>query len=289
MPADTQTSTPDKLLHVRGLNVTFGRDPNPVFAVKDASFDLGRERLGIVGESGSGKSTLGRAIMRLHPKSARITADAMQFMGTELMSLSEATMSRLRGSDISLILQDPRYSLNPVQPVGMQIAEVAEVHLGLKGKASRAAAAEMLAAVRIRDVERTMGLYPHEISGGMGQRVMIAMMLLNKPKLVIADEPTSALDVSVRSDVLMLLDNLVRENASGLMLISHDIRMVARFCDRIIVMYAGRMVEEIASLDAARHPYTLGLIAAMPSLDGPRPDRLPVLDRQLLAQMKESA
>ena len=274
------------MLQIEKLSVEFGDAARPVRAVHEVSFALGRERLGIVGESGSGKSTCGRAIMRLQPRGARVRADALRFMGRDLLALREREMTRIRGGDMALILQDPRYSLNPVKPIGAQIAESARVHLKMGGRAARKAALEMLAHVRIRDPERTMALYPHEISGGMGQRVMIAMMLLNKPKLVIADEPTSALDVSVRQDVLTLLDGLVRENGSGLILISHDIRMVARFCDRILVMYAGRVVEELRSLDEAAHPYTRGLIASMPGFDGPRPRRLSVIDRASLAALE---
>ncbi|WP_026871901.1 ABC transporter ATP-binding protein [Inquilinus limosus] len=277
------------MLQIEKLSVEFGEAARPVRAVHEVSFTLGRERLGIVGESGSGKSTAGRAIMRLQPKGARVRADALRFMDRDLLSLSEREMTRIRGGDMALILQDPRYSLNPVKPIGTQIAESARVHLKLGSRAARQAALEMLGHVRIRDPERMMTLYPHEISGGMGQRAMIAMMLLNKPKLVIADEPTSALDVSVRQDVLTLLDRLVRENGSGLILISHDIRMVARFCDRILVMYAGRVVEELRSLDEAEHPYTRGLIASMPGFDGPRPHRLPVIDRARLAALEEAA
>ncbi|MFT4183362.1 MAG: ABC transporter ATP-binding protein, partial [Rhizobium sp.] len=234
------------VLSVKGLNVRFGR--NAVAAVSNVSFDVGRERVGIVGESGSGKSTTGRAIMRLLPPSATVTAERLELSGISLLDRTERQMGALRGKDIALIMQDPRYSLNPVLTVGKQIAEAARLHLGLRGSKARDAARAMLERVRIGDPERVMALYPHQISGGMGQRVMIAMMLLAKPKLVIADEPTSALDVGVRKDVLTLLDELVRENDSGLLLISHDIRMVAAFCERIIVMYSGRIVETLTRL-----------------------------------------
>ena len=269
---------PDRepILSVQGLNVRFGR--NSLAAVSDVSFDVGRERVGIVGESGSGKSTTGRAVMRLLPPSASITAKGMALDGVSLLDRSERQMGALRGKDIALIMQDPRYSLNPVLTVGKQIAEAARLHLGLRGGKARDAARAMLERVRISDPDRVMALYPHQISGGMGQRVMIAMMLLAKPKLVIADEPTSALDVSVRKDVLTLLDELVRENNSGLLLISHDIRMVAAFCERIIVMYSGRIVETLTRLEDAQHPYTRGLMSALP--DPRRPvRRLAVLDR----------
>ncbi|MGO8071258.1 ABC transporter ATP-binding protein [Rhizobium leguminosarum] len=267
------------VLSVRGLTVRFGRGAVP--AVSNVSFDVGRERVGIVGESGSGKSTTGRAIMRLLPPAAVVSAERMDLSGDPLLSKSERQMGALRGKDIALIMQDPRYSLNPVLSIGKQIAEAARLHLGLHKKQAHEAARAMLERVRISDPERVMALYPHQISGGMGQRVMIAMMLLARPKLVIADEPTSALDVSVRKDVLLLLDELVRENNSGLLLISHDIRMVAAFCERIIVMYAGRVVETLTRLEEARHPYTRGLIAALPDPRNPV-RRLAVLDRTKL-------
>ncbi|CDM61069.1 putative peptide ABC transporter ATP-binding protein y4tR (plasmid) [Rhizobium favelukesii] len=259
--------------------MSFGR--SAVRAVSDVSFDVGRERVGIVGESGSGKSTTGRAIMRLLPPSANVTAARLDLDGRPLLSLPERQMGKIRGKDIALIMQDPRYSLNPVLTVGKQIAEAARLHLDLRGPAALAAARAALERVRINDPERVMTLYPHQISGGMGQRVMIAMMLLAKPKLVIADEPTSALDVSVRKDVLTLLDELVRQNNSGLLLISHDIRMVAAFCERIIVMYSGRVIETLTRLEDARHPYTRGLMAAMPDPKNPV-RRLAVLDRTKL-------
>ncbi|WP_341487251.1 ABC transporter ATP-binding protein [Pararhizobium sp. A13] len=273
MPVPDSTS----ILTVRNLNVNFAR--STLKAVDGVTFTLGAERLGIVGESGSGKSTLGRAIMKLLPSSAKIDAEALEFAGTSLGKASEKQMRGLRGNEMALIMQDPRYSLNPVLSIGRQVAEAAKLHLGLSRGEAYKVAARMLERVRIADVERTMRLYPHQISGGMGQRVMIAMMLLAKPRLVIADEPTSALDVSVRGDVLKLLDELVTENNSGLILISHDIRMVAAFCQRILVMYRGRIVESLIKLEEAKHPYTRGLIAAMPNPRHPV-RRLQVLDRK---------
>ena len=273
-------SAPDQtILSVSKLSVRFAQ--SQVRAVNDVSFTLGAERLGIVGESGSGKSTVGRAIMRLLPNSARVEAEKLDFEGTPLLGLGEGHMRKLRGNKMALIMQDPRYSLNPVLSVGKQVAEAAKLHLGLGKREAYAAAAAMLERVRIADVERTMRLYPHQISGGMGQRVMIAMMLLAKPAVVIADEPTSALDVSVRGDVLKLLDELVTENNSGLVLISHDIRMVAAFCQRILVMYKGNVVESLTKLEDASHPYTKGLIAAMPDPRHPV-KRLQVLDRKAI-------
>ncbi|MGI2036229.1 ABC transporter ATP-binding protein [Rhizobium panacihumi] len=269
----------DTILSVKNLSVHFGRYAKP--AVDGVSFDLKAERLGIVGESGSGKSTLGRAVMRLLPPIGRVTADTLTFDGMPLLAAKEKQMRSLRGNRMALIMQDPRYSLNPVLPIGKQVAEAAILHLKVGKAEAYKMAATMLERVRIADIERTMKLYPHQISGGMGQRVMIAMMLLAKPRMVIADEPTSALDVSVRGDVLKLLDELVRENNAGLMLISHDIRMVAAFCERIMVMYKGRVVETLTSLEEAQHPYTRGLIAAMPDLKAPV-RRLKTLDRNAI-------
>lgn len=278
------TETQD-ILTVQNLDVTFAR--STVKAVNGVSLSLGQGKVGIVGESGSGKSTLGRAIMRLLPPSAMVTANRLIFDGKPILDQSERQMRALRGNRMSLIMQDPRYSLNPVQPIGRQVAETAILHKGLSKAAARAAAAEMLDRVRIKDVARVMQAYPHEISGGMGQRVMIAAMLLSRPRLVIADEPTSALDVSVRGEVLDLLDELVTADGSSLLLISHDIRMVAAFCDRIVVMYKGRVVEELARLSDASHPYTLGLIAAMPDARNPV-HRLRVPDRSTFDATEKS-
>lgn len=264
------------ILDVKNLSVSFGR--GALKAVDSVDLQLGGGKIGIVGESGSGKSTLGRAIMRLLPPTARVTADRMRYLDRDLLALPEKTMRTLRGNQMALIMQDPRYSLNPVLPIGQQVAETAVLHKGLSKAAARDAAAAMLERVRIRDVGRVMEAYPHQISGGMGQRVMIAAMLLARPGLVIADEPTSALDVSVRGEVLELLDELVAENGSSLLLISHDIRMVAAFCDRIVIMFKGRVVETLDRLEDAAHPYTRALIAAMPDARHPV-TRLRVPDR----------
>lgn len=269
------------LLDVRDLSVDFVNGSAVTHAVRDVSFQLGREKLAIVGESGSGKSTVGRALLHLHPKKARIDASRMQFGDIDLLNASEAQMRAIRGKRISMIMQDPKYSLNPVVRVGDQIAEAwLTHHPGHKAEA-KAKALEMLDVVRIRDPQRVYNLYPHEISGGQGQRIMIAMMLITDPELVIADEPTSALDVSVRLQVLGLLDDLVKSRGLGLIFISHDINLVRSFCDRVLVMYAGRVVESIAAcdLDNAQHPYTQGLISALPDMQHRRPV-LPVLQRQ---------
>lgn len=269
------------LLDVRDLSVDFVNGDAVTHAVRGVSFQLGREKLAIVGESGSGKSTVGRALLHLHPKKARIGASLMQFGDIDLLNASEAQMRAIRGKRISMIMQDPKYSLNPVVRVGDQIAEAWLTHHPGHKSEAKAKALEMLDVVRIRDPERVYQLYPHEISGGQGQRIMIAMMLITDPELVIADEPTSALDVSVRLQVLGLLDDLVKSRGLGLIFISHDINLVRSFCDRVLVMYAGRVVESIAAcdLDHAQHPYTQGLISALPDMQHRRPV-LPVLQRQ---------
>ncbi|WP_434583914.1 ABC transporter ATP-binding protein [Klebsiella sp. R390] len=269
------------LLDVGDLCVDFVNGGAVTHAVRGVSFQLGREKLAIVGESGSGKSTVGRALLHLHPKKARITASRMQFGDIDLRQQSEAQMRTIRGKRISMIMQDPKYSLNPVVCVGDQVAEAWLTHNPGRKAQARARALEMLDVVRIRDPQRVYRLYPHEISGGQGQRIMIAMMLITDPELIIADEPTSALDVSVRLQVLGLLDDLVKSRGLGLIFISHDINLVRSFCDRVLVMYAGRVVESIAAseLDNARHPYTQGLINALPDMQHRRPV-LPVLQRQ---------
>lgn len=270
-------------ISARNLTVRYARATTS--AVNAVDLELSSGRLGIVGESGSGKSTVGRALLGLLPPSATVDADTLSFEGQDLRGVSERGYRKLRGKDMALIMQDPRYSLNPVRSIGFQVMEAAKLHLGLRGKAARDAAAEMLAQVRIRDVNTVMDLYPHQISGGMGQRVMIAMMLIAKPRLVIADEPTSALDVSVRAEVLGLLDALVREQGAALVLISHDIRMVAAFCDEVAVMYKGRIVETLRDMSQAQHPYTLGLLSSIPDPANPV-GRLEVPDRDLLKKLE---
>jgi peptide/nickel transport system ATP-binding protein len=268
------------LLDIKNLSVTFDTETGPVQAVRGVSFSLGRERLGIVGESGSGKTMTGRAVLRLIRPPGRIEADAMTFDGQDLMRASEREMRALRGKRIGMVMQDPKFSLNPVMTVGRQLTEGLRLRDGLGRADATTKALAALEAVHIRDPERVMDAYPHELSGGMGQRVMIAMMLIPEPDLLIADEPTSALDVTVQAEVLSILDTLVRDRNMSLIFISHDLRLVARFCDRVLVMYKGRIVEEIAAgkLLDAQHPYTRGLLNCLPRIGGPR-EPLPGLDR----------
>lgn len=268
------------MLSVRNLRVSFPTHRGRVEVVKGISFDLGRERLGIVGESGSGKSMTGRAILKLIRKPGLVTADRMDFDGIDLMQQNEKQMRAIRGARISMVMQDPKFSLNPVMTIGEQIAEAVVTHEKLGRGEVQDRMLSMLEAVRINDPKRVARLYPHEVSGGMGQRIMIAMMLIPGPELLIADEPTSALDVSVQAQVLDIIDNLVTAKGMGLILISHDLNLVSRYCDRILVMNAGTVVEECAAgqLEQAQHPYTRGLLAAMPVINETR-DELPVLDR----------
>ncbi len=268
------------LLRVRNLSVTYPSDTGDFRAVRNVSFSVGRERLGIVGESGSGKSTTGRAIMGLVRHPARVASDEMMLGDTDLRGLPERGFRRLRGKRIAMVLQDPKYSLDPVMQVGQQIAETHRTHLLSSKAEARQAALEMLEAVHIRDPERVYPMYPHQVSGGMGQRIMIAMMLIAGPELLIADEPTSALDVTVQSQVLSIMDALVRSRGMGLILISHNLHLVSSFCDRVLVMYAGQVVEVCAAarLSEAQHPYTRGLLAALPEL-GRRRAELPQLQR----------
>ena len=259
----------ETLLTVEDLNVSFPGRGGTTRAVRNASFTLGRERLGIVGESGSGKSTTGRALLGLIPKPGIVTAKAMRFGDQDLLACTERDWQRLRGRRMSMVMQDPKYSLNPVRKVGHQIGETCRLHLGSSGKDAERRTLAMLEAVKIRNPDVVYHLYPHQLSGGMGQRVMIAMMLIAEPDLLIADEPTSALDVTVQNEVLRILDDLVNDRGMGLIFISHNLTVVSSFCDRVLIMYGGKIVEECAAKDLhnAKHPYTRALVAAAPSLD----------------------
>ncbi|WP_339633453.1 ABC transporter ATP-binding protein [uncultured Sneathiella sp.] len=267
-------------LDVENLWVKFPTRNGIFDAVRGISFSLGEERLGIVGESGSGKSMTGRAILRLIRKPGQVTANHISLDGEDLLKMSERGIRKIRGQRISMVMQDPKFSLNPVMTVGDQMME----SYMILGKNSRTEiknkVIEALKAVAIRDPMRVFNAYPHELSGGMGQRIMIAMMLIPDPDILIADEPTSALDVSVQIQVLGILDKLVQERGMGLIFISHDLNLVSSFCDRVLIMYAGRIVEVCAAdkLHEATHPYTRGLLKSLPRLDAPQ-ERLTVLAR----------
>lgn len=268
------------LLEVENLWVRFPTRSGVFDAVRGVSFALGKERLGIVGESGSGKSMTGRAILRLIRKPGLVSADRILLQGNDIMAMSEREMRSVRGQRISMVMQDPKFSLNPVMTVGDQIMEAYELHAKSTRAETKRRALEMLEAVSIRDPERVFRAYPHEMSGGMGQRIMIAMMLIPNPQILIADEPTSALDVSVQGQVLSIMDKLVQERGMGLIFISHDLNLVSSFCDRVLIMYAGRVVEACRAdkLHDAKHPYTRGLLNSLPRLDHPQ-KRLEVLKR----------
>jgi peptide/nickel transport system ATP-binding protein len=263
------TDTP--LLEVDDLNVTFPDRWGGVRAVRGMHFSVGRERLGIVGESGSGKSTAGRAILGLIGFPGEVRAKRLAFAGQDLRSLNHRQWRSLRGRRMSMIMQDPKFSLNPVIKVGRQIMETYLLHFRVPQEQARRRALTMLQAVKIRDPESVFHLYPHQLSGGMGQRVMIAMMLIAEPDLLIADEPTSALDVTVQNHVLQILDSLVAKRGMALIFISHNLTIVSSFCDRVLVMYGGRILEECQarSLHEAKHPYTKALLAAAPLIDRP--------------------
>ena len=252
-----------KLLEVRGLSTSFRTERGAVMAVDDVSFDVDAgETLAIVGESGSGKSVTALSLMRLIPNPpGEITAGQVMFEGRDLLTLSDAEMQAVRGDRIAMIFQEPMTSLNPSLTVGLQVGEPGE----------------LLARVRIPDAKARVGAYPHQFSGGMRQRAMIAMALACQPKLIIADEPTTALDVTVQSQILSLLKELTRETGAALILITHDLGVVARYADRVSVMYAGRVVETGTARDIYKrpqHPYTRGLMACVPRLDGVLGDRL---------------
>ena len=269
------------LLDIQNLRITFPTPQGSVDVVKGVTFSLGRERLGIVGESGSGKSMTGRSLLKLIRSPGKVTADRMVFDGIDLTTQSERQMRDIRGARISMVMQDPKFSLNPVMTIGAQIDEALITHQRLARRDVRKRTRAMLESVRINDPERVTRLYPHEVSGGMGQRVMIAMMLIPEPDLLIADEPTSALDVSVQAQVLDIIDDLVKRKGMGLILISHDLNLVSAYCDRILIMRAGEVVEECVAggFSNAKHPYTQGLLASMPRIDENRIE-LPVLDRR---------
>jgi len=260
------------LLEVEGLDVVYASRDGTTHAVRDVTFALGRERLGIVGESGSGKSTTGRALLGLIAPPGIVSARKMTFQGEDLRALDDQGWQAMRGRRLSMVMQDPKYSLNPIKRIGEQIMETFRLHNPGRAGEAKGRALAMLEAVRIRDPEAVFTRYPHQLSGGMGQRAMIAMMLIGEPDVLVADEPTSALDVTVQNEVLRILDDLVTARGMGLIFISHNLTVVSSFCDRVLVMYAGRVVEscDAKALDKAQHPYTRALLAAAPSLDDPK-------------------
>jgi oligopeptide/dipeptide ABC transporter ATP-binding protein len=266
------------LLAVEDLRVEFWTQRGTVYAVNGVSFEIGAgETLGIVGESGSGKSVTALAVLGILPRAARVPGGRAHFGGRDLLTLSDRELRRIRGAEIAMVFQDPMTSLNPVLTIGRQLREAIETHLGLDRKESEARAVELLDQVGIPSARSRIGDYPHQFSGGMRQRAMIAMALACEPKLLIADEPTTALDVTIQAQILDLLRTLVAERDTALILITHDLGVVAGMCERVHVMYAGMVMEEGSAesvFASPRHPYTLGLLQSVPRLDTPRGRKL---------------
>ena len=257
----------DALLSVSHLSVRFADRRQPHTIIPDLSFDLSSECVALVGESGSGKSLTARAVLGLLSPPLRAQAAQLRLGQVDLQQCSASEWNRLRGSRLSLMLQDPRHSLNPVLRVGRQLDLALRVHQRLPAAERRERIAAMLEAVGLTHLQRVLTAYPHQLSGGMGQRVVLAMMLLNDPQVLIADEPTSALDAALREQVMELIHEHVRIRRMGLVLISHDLQMVARHADRALVMYRGRIVDQgpAAELSRSSHPYTRALWASRPS------------------------
>ena len=257
------------LLAVEDLRVQFFTLRGVVHALDRVSLSAEHgQAVGLVGETGCGKTITARAILRLIDPPGRIVAGRVAFEGRDLLAMTEREIREIRGSKISMICQEPKMSLNPVMRVGEQVAESLLIHdRSLTRRSARARALEMLAAVAIPDPKRMAQRYPHELSGGMAQRIMIAMMLVTRPRLLIADEPTSALDVTIQAQILDLMSNLIAEIGSAVLMISHDLAIVAETCDRVVVMYAGNVIESgrvAAVLRDPQHPYTQGLLRTLP-------------------------
>src|SRR5437867_10665900 len=273
------------LLEVKNLQTHFVTHGGVVRAVDDVSWDVNEsETVALVGESGCGKSVSALSIMRLVPAPAgRIVGGQVLFRGRDLLALAEEEMRRVRGREIAMIFQEPMTSLNPVLSVGRQLTEGGEIHLGLSPAEARVRVLELLGLVGIADPERRLVQYPHQFSGGMRQRMMIAMALVCRPALVLADEPTTALDVTIQAQILELLKDLSRRLGVAMLMITHNLGVVARYADRVNVMYAGRIVERGTARQlyaTPRHPYTLGLLHSVPRLDAPRRARLDPIEGQ---------
>jgi oligopeptide/dipeptide ABC transporter ATP-binding protein len=266
------------LLSVDDLRVQFWTRRGLLHAVNGVSFDIAPgETLGIVGESGSGKSVTALALMGILPRAGKVVSGTAQFDGRNLFALSRREQREIRGRDIAMIFQDPMTSLNPVLTIGRQIREALETHMGMKKKEAEERAADLIDRVGIPNAKARIRDYPHQFSGGMRQRAMIAMALACEPKLVIADEPTTALDVTIQAQILELLRSLVDERQTALVLITHDLGVVAGMCERVNVMYGGLFMETAPTdrlFAGPRHPYTLGLLESIPRLDAPRKSRL---------------
>jgi oligopeptide/dipeptide ABC transporter ATP-binding protein len=266
-------------LAVRGLQTAFATERGPAYAVRDVSFDLeDGQTIGLVGESGCGKSMTALSIIGLLPPAARIIAGSVQLDGVgELVGASPRALRRVRGRHVAMVFQDSMTSLNPLLPIGKQIGETLDLHAGLQGRRARVRAAALLEEVGVPEAERRLAQYPHQLSGGLRQRVAVAIALASNPRVLIADEPTTALDVTIQAQLLDLLRREQEQRRMALILITHDLGVVAGMADRIHVMYAGRIVEsgDVDRVYAApRHPYTLGLLRSVPRVRGPLEHRL---------------
>jgi oligopeptide/dipeptide ABC transporter ATP-binding protein len=268
----------NELLSVDDLRVEFSTRRGTVYAVNGISFDIARgETLGIVGESGCGKSVTSLAVLGLLARNGRVRSGSASFEGRDLIQMNDRALRQIRGREIAMIFQDPMTSLNPVLTIGKQIREALKTHFGLDRKDADARATELIDRVGIPSASSRLRDYPHQFSGGMRQRAMIAMALACEPKLLIADEPTTALDVTIQAQILALLRELVAEEDAALILITHDLGVVAGMCERVNVMYAGMFVETGSAdqlFGSPRHPYTLGLLQSVPRLDAARRARL---------------
>ncbi len=262
----------EPVLQVQGVSIEIPTRHGTVHAARDVDFALGRgERLGIVGESGSGKTITALGIMRLLLPPAHVTSGRILFEGRDVTTMHPKDVNRWRGNEVGMIFQDPLTSLNPFLRIGIQVAEVLEIHRGLSRAQAMAEAEQLLRRVQISDARRRLSEYPHQLSGGMRQRVVIAIAMATRPKMIIADEPTTALDVTAQANVLDLLRDLTEAERTSVVLITHDLSVIADFCERVLVMYAGRIVEE-GSVDEVisepRHPYTQALLNSIPRLQG---------------------
>ena len=274
-----------KLLEVKNLTTQFFTTSGVVQAVDNVSFDIDEgETVAVVGESGCGKSVSALSILRLIPwPPGKIVGGSIRFAGKDLLALSDEEIRRIRGREISMVFQEPMTSLNPVLSIGLQLTETMEHHLGISNSEAHQKAVELLGMVGISEPERRLSQYPHHLSGGMRQRVMIALALSCEPKLIIADEPTTALDVTIQAQILELMKNLTKQMGVALIVITHNLGVVARYADRVNVMYAGKLVEMGQAREIyhdPHHPYTLGLLASVPRMDQPRGTRLIPIDGQ---------
>jgi oligopeptide/dipeptide ABC transporter ATP-binding protein len=273
------------LLQVKNLRTSFATSAGVVRAVDDVSWDIREgETVALVGESGCGKSVSALSVMRLvAPPAGRIEGGEILYKGRDLLKLSEAEMRHVRGREIAMVFQEPMTSLNPVLSIGRQLTEGLEIHMKMTPAAARARAIELLGLVGIPDAARRLAQYPHHFSGGMRQRLMIAMALACNPSLILADEPTTALDVTIQAQILELMRELSQRLGVAMLIITHNLGVVARYADRVNVMYAGRIIEQASAAELyanPRHPYTIGLLRSVPRLDEPRRARLEPIEGQ---------